>query len=130
MIAERGSDSEVAQNLNDLSVLGRQNAAALAAVGFPVSRIAEAAEASDVLAVRLAEAELDRRGDDAVKLVRDQAYTHLKEAVDAVREHGQYVFWKESDKARGYASAYARRSRRASARKEANAGTAIDLPAR
>ena len=43
----------------------------------------------------------------------DKAYTHLKEAVDAIRDCGQFVFWKDQDRAKGYASEYKRQSRKA-----------------
>lgn len=43
----------------------------------------------------------------------DQSYTHLKEAVDAIRQCGQFVFWKDQDRAKGYASDYKRKSRKA-----------------
>ncbi|MBN2672899.1 MAG: hypothetical protein JXX29_14545 [Deltaproteobacteria bacterium] len=55
------------------------------------------------------EATADKGNDNETKRIRDQAYTHLKEAVDAIRECGQYVFWKNPDRRKGYASDYNRK---------------------
>jgi len=44
-------------------------------------------------------------------VVRDQAYTHLKQAVDAVRACGQYLFWRNDERLKGYASRYLRKVR-------------------
>ncbi|MGD2086544.1 MAG: hypothetical protein PVH61_10205 [Candidatus Aminicenantes bacterium] len=42
------------------------------------------------------------------KKIRDQAYTHLKEAVDEIRLFGQYVFRQNKDRFIGYRSNYIR----------------------
>ena len=42
------------------------------------------------------------------KKIRDQAYTHLKEAVDEIRETGRYVFRQDKKRVRAYASVYRR----------------------
>ncbi len=54
------------------------------------------------------------------KLQRDQSYTYLKQAMDAIRECGQFVFWKDEDRSKGYASEYLRQNRQ---RAEAKAAT-------
>jgi hypothetical protein len=84
------------------------------AVGFDPAKLDEAAETSRSLGELRAEASVDKTADRAKKLIRDQAYTHLKEAVDTIRECGQFVFWKNEDRAKGYASEYMRRHRRRS----------------
>jgi hypothetical protein len=40
--------------------------------------------------------------------LRDQAYTHLKEAVDEIRDAGKYVFRQNEKRFRKYASEYRR----------------------
>jgi len=45
--------------------------------------------------------------------MRDKAYTHLKQAVDQVRECGQYVFWRNEARLKGYGSRYFRKARAA-----------------
>ncbi|MCH9008526.1 hypothetical protein IIA29_11070, partial [candidate division KSB1 bacterium] len=46
-------------------------------------------------------------------MMRDKAYTHLKQAVDQVRECGQYVFWRNEARLKGYGSRYFRKARAA-----------------
>jgi hypothetical protein len=41
-----------------------------------------------------------------LKKVRDKAFTYMKEAVDEIRIHGQYVFWKDEQRFKGYVSRY------------------------
>ena len=59
--------------------------------------------------------------DKDVKRIRDQAYTHLKEAVDALRRCGQFVFWKNEDRRKGYTSQYNRTQAAAATAKKATA---------
>ena len=60
---------------------------------------------------------MDKDADRELKLTRDRAYTHLKEAVDAIRECGQFVFWKDEDRRKGYASDYNRKKNARAAQK-------------
>lgn len=46
--------------------------------------------------------------DDEIKVVRDQAYTLLKQVVDEIRKYGRFVFRKDADHARSYSSKYNR----------------------
>lgn len=57
----------------------------------------------------LASANGDRLSDHELKIIRDKAYTHLKEAVDEIRAYGKFVFWQDEHKLRLYSSAYIRR---------------------
>jgi hypothetical protein len=41
-----------------------------------------------------------------VREMREKVYTFMKQAVDEIRESGQYVFWREEDRKKGYVSAY------------------------
>jgi vacuolar-type H+-ATPase subunit E/Vma4 len=50
----------------------------------------------------------DREKRSEAKKIRDQAYTHLKEAVDEIREFGRYVFRQNKKRSRVYASEYKR----------------------
>ena len=44
--------------------------------------------------------------DNEKKVLRDKAYAHMKEAVDEIRRCGQYVFWKDKQRLKGYRSQY------------------------
>lgn len=50
----------------------------------------------------------DRKEGNSARLLRDQAYTHLKAAVEEIRDHGQYVFWDNPVRRDGYFSDYVR----------------------
>ena len=63
---------------------------------------ATSAEMADLLA----KANGSRMSDNKLKTLRDQAYTHMKEAVDEIRRHGQYVFWRNEARKKGYVSRY------------------------
>jgi hypothetical protein len=56
----------------------------------------------------------DRQDFSEVKKIRDQAFTHVKEAVDKIRKCGQYVFWRNPARVKGYRSNYLRRLNRRS----------------
>jgi hypothetical protein len=56
----------------------------------------------------------DRQDFSAVKKIRDQAFTHVKEAVDKIRKCGQFVFWRNAARVKGYRSDYLRRINRRS----------------
>jgi len=110
-IAEGSTNPDMIQDLNDAAVLGKANLEPLKSINFDPGLLDQAAQKSDEMSALLAAATGDRQADSAVKLVRDQAYTHLKQAVDEVRACGQYVFWKNPDRAKGYASEYLRQNR-------------------
>ncbi|WP_171973151.1 hypothetical protein [Saccharicrinis aurantiacus] len=42
-------------------------------------------------------------------IIRDQMYTLLKRYVDEIRSCGKYLFWRNSDRLRGYSSEYKRK---------------------
>lgn len=44
--------------------------------------------------------------DNELRITRDKAYTFMKMAVDEIRRHGQYVFWKNAQRHKGYISKY------------------------
>lgn len=120
-VAEGDSDADMIQDLNDLSVIGRENSEALEKVGFDLSKLELAAEMSSEMNNLKAAAGADKALDQQTKEIRDRAYTHLKEAVDAIRRCGQFVFWKNDARRKGYASAYNRRR----AAKSEKAATAL-----
>jgi hypothetical protein len=54
---------------------------------------------------------VDNAADREKKVLRDRACTHLKETVDTIRQCGQFVFWKDPDRIKGYASEYFRKKK-------------------
>ena len=110
-VVEGTGDADMIQDLNDLAVLGRNNPEPLAAINFDVALLDEAANKSSSLASLLGAARGGASTGRQVKILRDKAYTFLKQAVDEIREHGQYVFWREEERRIGYSSAHFRRTR-------------------
>lgn len=107
-ISKGNSLSKMIQSLNDLSVLGKENHQLLEAINFDMSLLEKAAKTSREMALLLAETCASRMKHSKTKKIRDQAYTHLKEAVDEIRLCGQYVFRQNKDRFIGYRSNYIR----------------------
>lgn len=121
-IAEGSGSADMIQDLNDLSLLGKAHLEDLTAVGLVATKLDTAETYAETLGVLLAEVNGVRAiNNKPGKEMRDRAFTYLKQAVDTIRESGQFVFWKDEIKARNYASAYLRENRH---RAKANADTA------
>ena len=103
-IAEGDSNADMIQDLNDLSLLGKSNTGPLEAINFSPEKLEAAANASDELANILALANGDKSLQSDSKVIRDKAYTHMKELVDEIRNAGKYLFWKNEKRYKGYVS--------------------------
>ncbi len=112
-IAEGSGHADMIQDLNDIAVLGKENLEPLQKINFEVALLDEAATTADALSDLLAKATTDREENNNARVIRDQAYTYLKQAVDEVRDCGQYVFWRNDERQKGYSSQYFRRARAA-----------------
>ena len=108
-IALGDSNSDMVQDLNDLSVLGRANLDLLATIGFDAALLDEAALTSDQMGDLLGATNGERKKDSEAMMIRDQAFTYLKASMDEIRNCGKYVFWKNPDRLEGYMSAYFKR---------------------
>jgi hypothetical protein len=122
------------EDLNDLSLLGKDNTRLLEAINFDLSLLDKAAQTSREMAVLLDEKDRERereRGEPSeAKKIRDQAYTHLKEAVDDILEAGKFVFRQNKKRLRKYASAYRRNttSKKKRSRKKRQQRMKIKVP--
>lgn len=110
-IADGSGHPDMIQDLNDLAVLGREHPEPLSAVGFDIIKLDQAADISKELASCLAAAATDRNDTGKAKSIRDKAYTLLKNAVEEIRRHGQFLFWRDDERIKGYVSIYGRRHR-------------------
>ena len=106
-----GGNAEMIQDLQELYTLGKSNPDLLIAINFDMSLLDQAAALSEQLSPLLSIATGGRLGYSESKRLRDQAYTHLKEVVDEVRKCGQYLFWQNADRLKGYKSSYLQKSR-------------------
>ena len=57
----------------------------------------------------LSKATSDRGDNNQARVIRDKAFTLLKQAVDEIRDCGQYVFWRDTQRYKGYVSHYHKR---------------------
>ncbi len=105
-ISQGDTHAKRIQDLLNLATLGKANRRLLEAIPFDMSLLDKAAQASSEMTVLLAIANRDRMEPNEAKKIRDQAYSHLKEAVDEIRFYGQYVFRKNKDRLIGYRSNY------------------------
>ena len=103
------SRAALVQALNDLSVLGKGNLSLLGAIHFDVALLERAAGLSVELSKLVAAAVVERMRPNEAADIRNRAYTHLKEAVDAVRDCGRFVFSGNKERRKGYISEYVHR---------------------
>ncbi len=105
-INEGNSHSGMIQDLNDLAVVGKANPAPLEAIDMDLIKLDQAASLSAEMADLFARANAEKSNNNEKKIFRDKAYTHLKEAVDEIRDYGKFVFWRDLRKRRHYISQY------------------------
>lgn len=123
-IAEGRSNADMIQDLNDLSVLGKGHPEYLEAINFDMTLLDKAALMSGEMAALLAVVVGDRAAASAARKLRDQAYTHLKEAVDEIYGYGQYVFRDNEERRKRYCSQFFSRLRAKSSTTPATTTTA------
>ena len=108
-IEQGNTNSDMVQDLNDLSVLGKANLDLLKSIGFDPTILDNAALLSDQMGDLLGATNGERQKDSEAMVIRDKAFTFLKQAVDEIRDCGKYVFWHNSDRLDGYTSEYWKR---------------------
>ncbi|MUP36884.1 hypothetical protein [Labilibaculum euxinus] len=117
-IAEGYGNADMVQDLSDLAMLGTNNPEPLAGLNYPMEKLERASELSDLCGALLAKVNGARVDNDKpAKEMRDRAFTHVKQAVDAIREAGRFVFWKDEQRVEQYTSAYFRKLREAREKK-------------
>ena len=94
--------ADMFQDLSDLSILGREYAEKLKVIGFDFTLLDKANELAKNLPALFGKIK-SKKGRETKKF-RDQCYTYLNQAVEEIREHGQYVFWKDEERKKGYYS--------------------------
>lgn len=113
-ITEGTGHADLFQDLNDIAVLGREYPEPLTSISFELTQLDKSATFADELANLLGEANGDKADQSESKVIRDKAYTYLKELVDEIREAGKYVFRKDKNRLKGYSSQYRRSHRKSS----------------
>lgn len=105
-IAEGEGGADLVQDLVSLGALGKANPAPLTAIGFDLALLDQAIEIGEEMATFLAVANGSRMHANVLLQTRDKAYSYLKETVDEIRRCGQYAFWRNEDRKKGYVSLY------------------------
>lgn len=123
-IAEGDSNADMVQDLNDLAKLGYANQALVTGVGVTPEMLGQAAELSDRMGDLLGAVNGERETDSEAMIIRDRAFTYLKQAVDEIRNCGKYVFWRNPDRLKGYFSEHWRKANAA----KTNADQAEEQP--
>lgn len=113
-ITEGTGHADMIQDLNDIAALGRIHSSPLNDIGVDLTLLDKAAATADGMADLLAQVNGERADNNGARVLRDQAFTHLKWLVDEIRACGQYVFWDNAERRAGYASQYLRATRAAS----------------
>ncbi len=111
-INEGSGHADMIQDLNDIAVLGKENTDPLTAVSFDLTQLDTAAATAAQIGELYAQSTTSREDVSDAKLIRDKAYVYVKQAVDEVYECGQFAFWKNPDRLKGYSSAYLRKQRK------------------
>ena len=117
-IAQGDTNSDMVQDLNDLAVLGKSNADLLAAINFDSSLLDRAADLSDGMGNLLGATNGERKEDSEAMLIRDKAFTYLKQAVEEIRECGKFAFWRTPERLKGYNSDYWKQQKKSTPEKE------------
>lgn len=107
-IRNGNTHADMIQDLSNLSVLGTENITLLKQTKFDETLLPKAADTADNMGEILARATGDKAEDSEAKLLRDKAYTYLKQYVDEVRRYGKFVFRKNKTRLVGYRSQYYR----------------------
>lgn len=124
-IAVGTGHDDLIQDLSDISVLGKENPEPLIEIGFDMTLLDKAETESDEKATLLAEANGDKAVQNESKVIRDKAFTHLKELADEVRETGKYLFWHNKTRYKGYTNSYWTRRKRKSSSEAPSADNKI-----
>lgn len=105
-IKKGDGNADMIQDLMSLALLGKKNSVPLEATNFDLTLLDKAEELSAAMAALLGKANGTRDDDNSKKVLRDKAYTYLKQSVDVVRKYGKFVFRYDENHAAKYASEY------------------------
>lgn len=109
LVSGGNGHADMIQDLNDLGKLGKNNPAPLEQVNFDMTRLDRAVVLVDECSPLYSDAKLERSRSGEAKRIRDQAYTHLKEAVDEIRRYGRHIFRHDEERKKGYRSEHLKR---------------------
>lgn len=100
---------DMIQDLMDLSLLGKDNAAKFNTTGLDMLKLDKAAALSDALAKLLAQKEASAHQNQQHILIRNKAFWYLWAGMYEVRRIGKFVFRKDHVRLQGYFQTYRRK---------------------
>ncbi len=112
MIKKKRGHADMMQDLNTLAILGQAYPEPLTDIGFDHTLLEQASRWSKELGNLLARSKGEDHLDHESFKLRNIAYTHLKEAVDEIRDCGKYVFWNDKVRWKRYTSPHIRKLHR------------------
>lgn len=118
-VVEGGTHADTMQDISDLVVLGKKHPEPLTAINYDLSKLDTLEKLGNDASNALAIANENRLSGSEAKVLRDKAYTYLKEGLDELRAAGKFVFRKDEKKQKRYQSRYWRK-RNSTYKKENN----------
>ena len=103
-IAKGNTNSDLVQDLSDLSILGKANLDLLTAISFDPELLDTAAILAGRMTSLLAAMNNEHKKGRESVIIRNKAYTYLKQAVDEIRVCGKFAFRHNPERQKGYAS--------------------------
>ena len=111
-IVDGRSNVDMIQDLSDYSAFAKQYPEPLKAILFDATKTERAKQISlDLLDLMNQVDGMKNSKNRPEKIMRDRAYTYLKQLVDEIRDYGKYIFWNDEEKQKRYSSEYMRKGR-------------------
>jgi hypothetical protein len=109
-IAAGNNYADMIQDLIDFYALGKKYPGELIAIHFDMSLLDKARDLSFSLGNIFAASNNARWSSSENLVLRNKAFYHLKEAMNAIRIAGQYAFHNDKERLKGYINAYVRKN--------------------
>lgn len=113
-ILDGNGNMDLIQDMSDYPAFAKQYPEPLKAILFDTTKTERAQQLSHELFDLMNKVDgVKNSKNRPEKLMRDRAYTYLKQLVDEIRAYGKYAFWNDQEKQKRYSSEYLRNSRKA-----------------
>jgi len=118
-ILDGSGNMDLIQDLSDYPVFAQQHPEPLEAILLDTAKTERAKQVSLELTDLMNKVDgVKNSKNRPEKLMRDRAYTYLKQLVDEIRAYGKYAFWDNEEKQQRYSSEYLRKGRERNEKKQ------------
>ena len=108
-IVDGSGNMDLIQDLSDYSAFAIQYPEPLTAILYDTNKTVRAKQLSLDLVDLMNQVDgVKDSKNRPEKIMRDRAYTYLKQLVDEIRAYGKYAFWNDEEKQKRYSSEYQR----------------------